>query len=180
MNNLFTPETCPVCGKGTWNPQADGSYKFRHGRRSHIVSGQHYAVCDQCGTRGYLPKQRDANQKLVLEYKKSLPGYISPSDVLALREKYILTQEQAALIFGGGKQGFSKWECGKAAPAGPTARLIKLALNSADVMATLAVEAGVKLPEPVLHDRRRTDKHVIFGYAIKHENEVGPEVAPEI
>lgn len=158
MNKLFTPEPCPLCDGGTWKPYADGTYQFRHGRKSHSVSGQHYAICDKCGTRGYLPRQRDANQHLIREYQKTLLGYISPSNVLAVREKYLLTQEQAGIIFGGGKQGFSKWECGKATPAGPTARLIKLALKFPTVMLALAAEAGIQLPETARRGRRITDK----------------------
>ena len=176
MNNLFAPESCPLCNNGIWKPYADGTYQFRYGRKSHSVSGQHYATCDKCGTRGYLPGQRDANQKLIREYQKAMPGYISPSDVLALREKYILTQEQAGLIFGGGKQGFSKWECGKTAPAGPTARLIKLALNIPDVMRILALDAGIQLPEPVAHDRRITDKKELYRFASRREELPLPEV----
>jgi HTH-type transcriptional regulator / antitoxin MqsA len=159
MNTLFAPEPCPVCGDGTWKPYCDGTHEFRHGRRSHFVGGQHYALCDKCGTMGYLPGQRDANRLLMREYQNALPGYISPSDVLALREKYLLTQEQAGLIFGGGKQGFSKWECGKASPAGPTARLIRLALKLPDAMSALAAEAGIQLREKQSHDRRITDKN---------------------
>lgn len=157
MNNLFTPERCPLCEGGMWKPYTDGTYQFRQGRKSHTVGGQHYAMCDKCGTRGYLPGQRDANQQLIREYQSALLGYISPSDVLAVREKYLLTQEQAGTIFGGGKQGFSKWECGKAAPAGPTARLIKLALKHPDVMRALAADAGVQLLETPSHNRRITD-----------------------
>lgn len=116
-------------------------------------------MCDKCGTRGYLPGQRDANQQSIREYQKALLGYISPSDVLALREKYLLTQEQAGVIFGGGKQGFSKWECGKSAPAGPTARLIKLALKFPSVMLSLTADAGIKLAETTSHSRRITDNN---------------------
>lgn len=159
MKNVFVPEPCPLCEGGLWKPYSDGTYQFRHGRISHSVVGQHYAVCDKCGTRGYLPEQRSANQQLIREYQNRLLGYISSSDVLALREKYLLTQEQAGVIFGGGKQGFSKWECGKATPAGPTARLIKLALKFPAVMHELAKEADIELPETARYGRRITDKN---------------------
>ncbi len=164
MNNLFAPEPCPLCKGGIWKPYTDGTYQFRHGRKSHSVSGQHYAMCGKCGTRGYLPGQRDANQQSIREYQNTLLGYVSPADVLALREKYLLTQEQAGVIFGGGKHGFSKWECGKATPAGPTARLIKLALKLPDVMRALAADAGVQLIETPNHNRRVTDNNKRYSF----------------
>lgn len=145
MKRKYTSELCPVCGEGTWHPHADGTYTFRHGRKEHKVIGQHYARCDRCDSRGYLPGQREENRRLIRAYQANLPGYISPSDVLAVREKYLLTQADAARIFGGGLQGFSKWERGKASPAGPTARLIKLALKHPEVMCDLAKEVGINL-----------------------------------
>jgi len=141
----LAPEVCPICGEGTWQPHSDGTYVFRHGRKEHKVPGQHYALCDKCGLRGYLPGQREENSRLVKAYQDSQVGYISPSDVLAVREKYQLTQTQANLIFGGGTQGFSKWERGVTSPAGPTARLIKLALRYPEVMRELGKEAGIEL-----------------------------------
>lgn len=145
MKIKFFPEPCPVCGNGTWHPHTDGVYAFRYGRKEHHVGGQHYARCDRCNTRGYLPAQREENRRIVQEYQANLAGYISPSDVLAVREKYLLTQADAARIFGGGSQGFSKWERGIATPAGPTARLIKLALKHSEVMRDLAKEVGINL-----------------------------------
>lgn len=148
MTKKFTPELCPVCGEGTWQPYTDGVYTFRHGRKEHKVVGQNYARCDHCDTRGYLPGQRDENRRIVREYQAKLTGYVSPSDVLAVREKYLLTQADAARIFGGGIQGFSKWERGIASPAGPTARLIKLALKHPEVMCDLARDVGINLVTP--------------------------------
>lgn len=145
MNSEISSEPCPVCGEGTWQKKSDGVYIFRHGRKEHRVSGQHYAHCEHCGTQGYLPGQREKNRLLIQAYQKTLPGYVSPSDVLAVREKYLLTQAEAARIFGGGVQGFSKWERGVASPAGPTARIIRLALKFPEVMRDLANDAGVKL-----------------------------------
>ena len=178
MNISFSSEKCPICNKGIWHPLSNGIHKFRHGRRPHVVNGMHFAVCDECNTQGFLQGQRDENQGLIQEYMKTLIEYVSPSDILALREKYLLTQEQAGMIFGGGKQGFSKWERGMTAPAGPTARLIKLALKNPDSMRELAVQAGIQLPKPVEHNRRRTDGKgnevvVLRFVAVTNQNEVG-------
>lgn len=145
MNNIFKSENCPICELGKWEPKADEVHLIRHGRKTFEVDGLHYAICNKCGTRGYLPGQRKANQLLVQKFQETLPWYVSPSDVLAVREKYQLTQKQANEIFGGGSQGFSKWERGLTCPAGPTARLIKTALKYPEVMVALAKESGVNI-----------------------------------
>lgn len=145
----FIGEHCPICESGRWEPKSDEVCLFRNGRKVHKIIGLHYALCNICGTRGYLPGQRKENQHLIQNYQSSLPGFVSPSDVLAVREKYELTQKQANQIFGGGSQGFSKWERGVTSPAGPTARLIKLALKYPEVMRALAIESDIKLAMPV-------------------------------
>jgi len=169
---IFNPEKCPVCDEGTWLPKCDGIYSFRYGRKVHEVAGQHYALCAKCGTRGYLPGQRDENRAQIRRYQDSLPGFISPSDVLAVREKYMLTQKDASLIFGGGVQSFSKWERGTASPAGPTARLIKLALNYPEVMQALAKEVGSKIPDNVIGmSKPKQDVRVV--YVFQEEYAIG-------
>ncbi|MDP1689324.1 MAG: type II toxin-antitoxin system MqsA family antitoxin [bacterium] len=144
----FISEHCPICESGRWEPKSDDVCIFRHGRKTHKVIGLHYAICNICGTRGYLHGQRKENQHLIQNYQSSLLGYISPSDVLAIREKYELTQKEANKIFGGGSQGFSKWERGVTSPAGTTARLIKLALKYPEVMRALAKESDINLAMP--------------------------------
>ncbi len=140
----FQPRKCPFC-EGTWRAHDDGVFNFKHARHEYSVDGQHYAVCDNCSTEGYLPGQRDENRRMIADFQSKLPDYISPSDVLAVREKYRISQEVANKLFGGGKQGFSKWERGLVEPSGVTARLLKLALESPDVVRSLARMAAVTL-----------------------------------
>jgi HTH-type transcriptional regulator/antitoxin MqsA len=143
---MKTPSvSCPLCGVGHWVAYNDGEFKFRHGRKDYIVKEQEYAICDHCNTKGFLPGQRNANRASISAFQSFLPEYISPSDVLAVREKYCLTQADATKIFGGGKLGFSKWERGTATPSGTTARLLKLALNFPQAMKYLCEQANVSL-----------------------------------
>lgn len=134
-----------MCQKGQWVPHLDGKYKFSHGRKNYVVENQAYALCNECGTSGFLPGQRDSNRHKIREFQSSLLDYISPSDVLAVREKYCLKQSDAMKIFGGGKQGFSKWERGTAVPTGSTARMLKLVLEVPQAMKYFADQASVEL-----------------------------------
>jgi HTH-type transcriptional regulator/antitoxin MqsA len=143
----FQPEACPICGDGVWRPMSDGVHKFRHKRNVFDVSGMHYALCDKCGSKGFLPGQAKANRQLIAAFQEGIKEFIAPSEILAVREKYLLTQEQAGRIFGGGSQAFSKWEHGKVTPAEPTAKLLKLVLRSEEAMRELAIMAGETLPK---------------------------------
>lgn len=167
MTIQFQAEPCPACDGGTWVPHADGMHAFHHKRREHRVEGLHYAKCDRCGAQGYIPGQMAENRRIIEAYERSLRDYISPSDVALLREKYRMSQEQAARIFGCGRRAFSKWERDEVQPTGATARLLRLALNNAEVMRELAAEAGeaVELPPPALV--RTFEAHLLQDASIK-------------
>lgn len=138
-------ERCPLCEEGRMIPSADLSYKFRYGPHEYVVGGLQQATCDKCGTSGYLPGQLAHNKARINEYQKSLVKIISPSEIFELRSKHGLSQAQAAQIFGGGANAFSKWERGEVIPTESAAKLLKLALESEDIMNKLATEANVKL-----------------------------------
>jgi HTH-type transcriptional regulator/antitoxin MqsA len=146
MTKIFPSMMCPICEIGELKSISDGVFTFRHGKKSYNVPGQHHAECSECGTSAYLPNQRKINSELIAEFQAGLVDYVSPSDVLAVRERYSLTQKQASQIFKGGINGFSKWERGVAFPSGATAMLIKVALASPDAMKELAKIAGVDFP----------------------------------
>lgn len=146
MKNKDEIVMCPLCESGEFTPFSDGVHSFRHGKKKHEVKGLQYARCSNCETTGYLPGQRKFNAELISKYQAKIPEYISPSDVLAVRERYSLTQKEASKIFKGGPNGFSKWERGIAFPSGPTAMLIKVALSSIEAMRELAKIADVDIP----------------------------------
>lgn len=132
-----------MCGTGEFRPYSDGEFRFRHGKKTYVVPSQEYAVCTECGTRGYIPGQRARNSLSVAEFQSALIDYISPSEVLSVRERYNLTQKQASQLFKGGVNGFSKWERGTTFPSASTVMLLKLALSSNEVMQKLVEIAKV-------------------------------------
>lgn len=146
MRKNFSAVICPICDEGQFEPFDDDVFTFRHGGKQYSVPHLNYAKCNVCGTSGYLPGQRKLNSELISEFQAELVDYISPSEVLAVRERYSLTQRQASQIFRGGENGFSKWERGVVSPSGPTAMLIKVALRSAEAMRNLAKIARVDFP----------------------------------
>lgn len=126
-------------------PSNDLRHKFRYGPNEHLVEGLSHATCDRCGTSAYLQGQLAKNIERIEAVQKRLVKIIGPSEILALRAKYSLSQAQAAKIFGGGANAFSKWERGEVIPTESTANLLRLAFESEDAMIRLAKHAGVKL-----------------------------------
>jgi len=146
MAEISKPEKCPVCENGNWIAHSDGVHRFKHKRRQHAVPGLQYSLCDHCGCRGFTEEQAELNQHAIAEYERKLPDFISPSDIYAIREKYGISQAQAAKIFNCGIAYFSKWERGEVAPTGPAVTLLKNAFEHTDFMRRLCQSAGISIP----------------------------------
>jgi|SRR5450759_236986 len=138
-------EQCFLCEEGRMVPSSDLKHKFRYGSREYVVDDLSHATCDRCGTSGFLNGQLTENKNRIKEFQNALIKIMGPSDILSLRAKYSLSQAQAAKIFGGGANAFSKWERGEVIPAESTAKLLRLAFESVEAMEWLAKNAGVEL-----------------------------------
>jgi putative zinc finger/helix-turn-helix YgiT family protein len=148
MTKKFKPEKCPMCGAGDWIPRSTGVHRFKHKRHEYCVEGMHDAVCSHCQTRGFIEGQYEENARIIAEFEKKLRDFISPSDIYAIREKYLISQEQAGKIFACGKSYFSKWENGEVSPTGTAALTLKAALEDSTFMKKLADDAGVIITLP--------------------------------
>lgn len=138
-------ESCPVCSSDSLIELNNHVYEFKHGRKTHTVSGLSHSLCQECGVSMFFPEQMDINNALVKDFQKNLKDYISPEQVLELREIYNITQGQANIIFGGGPTAFSKYERGVSSPSAGAARNMLSALNDHVHMAQMCAQQGVKL-----------------------------------
>jgi HTH-type transcriptional regulator/antitoxin MqsA len=136
---------CPLCGSQKFYERDDHAYSFKQGRKTHIVDHLKHHACDDCDFSIFTPQQQDFNNQRVQDFQACLEDFISPAQVLALREKYLITQTDANKIFGGGPTAFSKYERGVTSPSAGIARQMLRALESEDFMYQLADNCGVKL-----------------------------------
>jgi HTH-type transcriptional regulator/antitoxin MqsA len=148
---------CPLCGSQKFHERDDHAYSFKQGRKIHVVANLKHSACDDCGFSIFTPEQQDFNNCRVKEFQARLEDFISPAQVLALREKYQVTQTDANKIFGGGPTAFSKYERGITSPNAGIARQMLRALESEDFMYQLADSSGVKLGI-----ERRTEKKTVL------------------
>ena len=118
---------------------------YKYLGKIHTINSQEYALCLDCGTRFYADGQIERNNERFRALEKRVVKDISPSDVLRIRQKYGLSQEQAALVFNSGKNMFSKWERGTSAPTGTAALILQLALVDSTIMDKLARRAGITI-----------------------------------
>lgn len=142
--HTHTP-ACPMCDSRDIEVRHDKSVQYKYLRKTHELIGQEYTECKACDFTFYQPGQIERNNERFAEFEKTIIKDISPRDILQIRQKYRLSQDDAAAIFNSGKNMFSKWERGDSAPTGTAARLLQLALTDRSTVEKLAALANVRL-----------------------------------
>lgn len=149
MSKVSHTVRCPLCDSSRVEVHRDLETTYRYLKKNHVLQGQEHTVCLDCEGSFFAAGQLERNRELFFAFEKQIVKDIAPREVRELREKYLITQEEATRIFHcGSLTAFSKWERGDTAPTGPTALLLRLALEDAATMQKLADRAGVKIDIP--------------------------------
>lgn len=133
---------CPQCEKGqlaasTWDDD------FRHGDGTIHVDGLECYVCDQCGADPVFTDQIRRNQRRIADAKRRVDKMLVSEEIRALREQFGLTQQDAAVLFGGGANAFSKYERGDVTQSVAMDRLLKLVRVCPFLLPVLQEMAGM-------------------------------------
>lgn len=117
---------CPVCGNAELAHEVrDIPYEYK-GKKTvfHAVKGQ---FCDKCGEIIFGNGEGDEYFAGILEFNREINGKeIDPKFITKVRKRLNLDQRQAAEIFGGGSNAFSRYETGRVAPPRPLVLLFKV------------------------------------------------------
>lgn len=135
---------CPACRSGHLHP-AERVRKFSpHGKTVEVQLLT--SRCDQCGVETTRAAQQKENLVRLAARKAHYGGLLLGEDILALRKRYGLTQQDASKIFGKGIIAFSRYENEVTYPDDSTTLLLQLAIESPSVMKSLADKANIELP----------------------------------
>lgn len=119
--------------------------------------------CPACGAEATNTNQHNENLTRLKARKSQYGTLLLGEEILALRRRYGITQQQAAKIFGKGKIAFSRYENETSYPNDSTTNLLELAIQMPAVMKRLADKVGVDLPlwEARCEDERASKVRVI-------------------
>jgi len=102
---------CPLCGEAAQEHKIkEMTYKYK---QVEFVIEQPAQWCDACGEGVIDAKDNHAVVHLIQEEKARIDGLLTPHEIKNVRKQLKLTQKQAANIFGGGINAFSRYERGK-------------------------------------------------------------------
>jgi len=128
---------CPNCGAGELvHDVHDVTYRYK-GEVTSIpaVTGDY---CPACGESILDMKESARTSALMLEFNRKVnAAIIDPSFIISVRKKLRLDQRQAAELFGGGVNAFSRYENGKTKPPLALVKLLKILDKHPDLLAEI-------------------------------------------
>ncbi|MEE2977187.1 MAG: type II toxin-antitoxin system MqsA family antitoxin [Pseudomonadota bacterium] len=128
---------CPNCGAAELvHDTRDVPYAYK-GETTVIpsVTGEFCPACDEIVLER---EQGDRYGELVSAFQRQVNAtYVDPAYIAAVRRKLNLDQREAAEIFGGGVNAFSRYETGKTKPSLALVKLLKLLDHHPDLLAEI-------------------------------------------
>lgn len=121
---MKTPQ-CPGCGFRAMQRKEDHVETIRHGSGSVTVEGLSGWFCPACGEaildEASSRRYGQAGDALIQQQREAIKH-----EIKRIRTKLGLMQKQAADIFGGGVNAFSRYERGEVEPGPSTVKLLHL------------------------------------------------------
>jgi len=117
---------CPCCGAAELiHDTRDMPYTYKGDTTSiPAVTGD---FCPACGEVVLDREHGDRYSELMLQFNKQVnAAYVDPNYIVKVRRKLALDQREAAEIFGGGVNAFSRYENGKTKPPLALVKLLKM------------------------------------------------------
>lgn len=128
-------KNCPVCGKGKLEQKTKlQTIKYKKKNFKYQQPGQY---CNFCKEAILSNSDMDVVEPQLFDFRASVDGYLTTTEMRRIRKKLGLTQHQASQIFGGGHNAFSRYEKGKSRPSKSTDNLLRLLDKYPELLAEL-------------------------------------------
>ena len=115
---------CPFCGEGHLiRDTRDVEYTYKGAK---LLIAQPGLYCNECDESILEPKDMAFNRADLQAFRARIDGLLEPKQIQKIRKQIGLTQKQAADIFGGGHNAFSRYEKGETPPPKPLSLLLEL------------------------------------------------------
>lgn len=138
---------CPACEIGNLVPGVrDAPYTYKGNKT--VLRAVKGRFCDNRKCREVVMDKDESarTSREMLEFNKRVNAELTPIDLLTqVREQFKLTQQQAAKVFGGGPNAFSRYESGKTKPPVALVKLFQVLNKHPDLFEEID-EAGDRVP----------------------------------
>jgi HTH-type transcriptional regulator/antitoxin MqsA len=128
---------CPICAKADLiHDTRDISYTYKG--ESTVIPEVTGGFCPACGEAVLDAVESARTSALMLEFNKQVnAATVDPEFISRVRKQLALDQREAAEIFGGGVNAFSRYENGKTKPPLALVKLLKVLEQHPDLLAEI-------------------------------------------
>ena len=126
---------CPVCGGADLIRDTRG-LPYTYKGETTIIAAVTGDFCPACGESILDAAESDRVMHTMQAFSREVnAALVDPDFIAAVRKKLELDQREAAEIFGGGVNAFSRYETGKTKPPLALVKLLKLLNRHPDLLA---------------------------------------------
>ena len=128
---------CPICAEAELvHDTRDIPYIYKGEMTT--IPGMTGDFCPACGEAILEAAESARTGALMLEFNKQVnASIVDPEFIVSVRKKLALDQREAAEIFGGGVNAFSRYENGKTKPPLALVKLLKVLERHPDLLAEI-------------------------------------------
>lgn len=128
---------CPICAEAELvHDTRDIPYTYKG--ESTVIPGVTGDFCPACGEVILDAAESAHSSAMMLEFNRQVnAAIVDPEFISSVRKKLALDQREAAEIFGGGVNAFSRYENGKTKPPLALVKLLKVLERHPDLLAEI-------------------------------------------
>ena len=128
---------CPCCGAAEL-VHASRDLPYTYKGVPTVIAGVNGDFCPSCDEVILAPEQADRFGDDVAAFQRQVnASQFDPAEIARVRKKLSLDQKQAAELFGGGVNAFSRYENGKTAPPLALLQLLKVLDRHPELLAEI-------------------------------------------
>ncbi len=117
---------CPVCGSDALE-HATREQTYRYKNHTTVIPAVTADYCSNCGEAILDAEESVRVNTAMLAFNRQVNAALVDSQFIThVRKKLALDQQEAAKIFGGGVNAFSRYETGKSSPPVALVKLLKV------------------------------------------------------
>jgi HTH-type transcriptional regulator/antitoxin MqsA len=126
---------CPICAEAELvHDTRDMPYIYKG--ESTMIPGVKGDFCPACGESILDAAESARTSSMMLDFNKQVnASIVDPEFIVSVRKKLALDQREAAEIFGGGVNAFSRYENGKTKPPLALVKLLRVLERHPDLLA---------------------------------------------
>lgn len=145
---MISTEICPVCCEGHLiKSEQMASFEIDQNK---FDAEHHFHICDLCATEVATSEDLKFNARSFKSAELHALGRMNGDDIKLFRKNLKISQEVAALLFGGGPIAFCKYEKHDLAPTEAMDNLLWIASKFPFVVDALASRHNIELPRKAI------------------------------